>query len=76
MVIVYCKGRVLAKFYEARHGLLQVVKKTLENIPNSQAALFQHVNRALLQCGFYWNQVTFVHQEIPDFREWVGKGRQ
>ena len=20
--------------------------------------------------------MTFVHQEIPDFREWVGKGRQ
>ena len=34
------EGRVLAKFYEARHGILQVVKKTLENIPHSQAALF------------------------------------
>ena len=39
VVIVYTKGRVLAKFYEARYGILQVVKKTVENIPNSQAAL-------------------------------------
>ena len=45
----------------------------MENIPHSQAALFKQVKIALLHASFYWNQVAFVHQEIPDFRKWGGK---
>ena len=44
--------------------------KTLENIPPTQAALFQHIKRALLQASFYWNQATSVCQRIPDHSEW------
>lgn len=45
-------------------------KDTLENIPLTQAALFEHIKRALFQPSFYWNQATSVRQEIPDYSEW------
>ena len=70
VVVMYSKGCGLAKVNEARHRLFTSGKKTLESIPPSQAALFEHIKRALLQASFYWNQSTSVHQEIPDFREW------
>ena len=70
VVITYSKGCGLAKVNETRHRLFTCGKKTLENIPPSRAALFEHTKRALLQASFYWNRATFVHQEIPDFREW------
>ena len=69
--ITYSKGCGLAKVNEARHRLFFTSGKgTLENIPPSRAALFEHAKRALLQASFYWNRATLVHQEIPDFREW------
>ena len=40
-------------------------------IPQSQAALFEHVvKRAQLQASFSWKQVTSVHLEIAHFRKW------
>ena len=74
VVITYSRGCGLAKVNEARHRLFTSGKKTLENIPPSRAALFEHTKRALLQASFYWNRATLVHQEIPDFLEWGGKG--
>ena len=55
---------------EARHCLFTTGSRSLENLPPTQAALFQHVKRALLQASFYWNQANSVQQEIPDFSEW------
>ena len=64
---------VLAKVNKARHCILQMVKY-FEKHPTSQAALFvEHVKIPLLHASFYGNQVTFVHQEIPAFRQWVAK---
>ena len=48
VVIMYSKGCGLAKVNEARHRLFTSGKTTLENIPQSQAALFEHIKRALL----------------------------
>ena len=48
VVIKYSKGCGLAKVNEARHRLFTSGKTTLENIPQSQAALFEHIKRALL----------------------------
>ena len=47
------KGWGLARVNEARHRLFTSGKTNLENIPHSQAALFEHVKRALLQASFY-----------------------
>ena len=70
VVITYSKGCGLAKVNETRHRLFTSGKKTLENIPPSREALFEHTERVLLQASFYWNRANFVHQEIPHFREW------
>lgn len=69
VVIMYSKGCGLAKVNEARHRLFTSGKKSLENIPPTQAALFEHLKRALLQASI-WNQATSVRQEILDFSEW------
>ena len=70
VVIMYSKGCGLAMVNEARHRLFTSGKRTLENILPTQAALFEHINRALLQASFFWKQGTSVHQEIPVFSEW------
>ena len=54
VILMYSKGCGAAGVNEARHYLFTSGSKSLENIPPTQAALFQHVKRALLQ-GFYWN---------------------
>jgi len=41
-----------------------------ENLPPTQAALIQHIKRALLQASFYRNQATAVQHDIPDFNAW------
>ena len=45
VVIMCSNGCGLVKVNEARHRLFTSCKKTLENIPHSQAALFEHVKR-------------------------------
>ena len=70
VVLMYCRTCGLDRVNEARHRLFTSGKKTLDNIPPTQAALFEHIKRALLQACFLWCQATSVHQEIPDFSKW------
>lgn len=70
VVIMYSKGCGLTRVNEARHRLFTSGRKTLENIPPTQAALFEHLKRALLQASLYWKQATSVHQTIPNFTAW------
>ena len=69
VVIMCSNGCGLVKVNEARHRLFTSCKNTLENIPHSQAALFEHVKRDVRYTSFYWKQATSVHQELPAFRE-------
>ena len=70
VVLMYSKGCGVARVNEVRHRLFTNGSRSLENLPPTQAALFQHVKRALLQASFYWDKVTSVQQEIPDLSEW------
>ena len=70
VVIMYSRGTSAASVNKARHSLFTTGKRTLENIPPTQAALLQHVKRTLLQASFYWGKATSVYQDIPDFCEW------
>ena len=67
---MYSKGCDSAGVDEARHRLFTTGKKSLDKLPPTQAALYQHVRRALLQASFFWNQALISQQEIPDFSEW------
>jgi len=44
-------------------------KKSLDTLPPTQAALYQHTRRAILQATI-WSQATSVHMEFPDFQDW------
>ena len=69
VAIMYSKGCWLTRVNEARHRLV-TSGKTLENIPPTQAALFEHLKWALLQASFYWKQATSGYQTIPSFTVW------
>ena len=70
VVLMYSKGCCAAGVNEGRFRLFTSGTKSLESIPPTQAALFQHVKRAILQSSFYWHQALSAQQEIPDFSGW------
>ena len=70
VVLMYSKGCGAAGVNEARLRLFTSGTKSLESIPPTQAALFQHVKRVIIQSSFYWHQALSVQQEIPDFSGW------
>ena len=53
VVLMYNKDCGLGKVNDARHHLFACGKRTLENLPPTQAALYQHVKRVLLQTSFF-----------------------
>ena len=69
VVVMYSKGCGLVKVNEARLRLFNSGKKSLEALPPTQAALYQHIRRAMLQATL-WSQATSVQQDIPDFQDW------
>ena len=70
VVLMYSKGCGVAGVNEARLPLFTSGTKSLESIPPTHAALFQHVTRAILQSSFYWHQALSAQQEIPDCSGW------
>ena len=70
IVIMYSKGCGAKSVNEARHQLFTTGQKSLDNIPPTQASLYQHVKQALIQASFYWSQALAVRQNIPNFSEW------
>ena len=69
-VIMYSKGCGAKSVNEARHHLFRTGPKSLDNIPPTQASLYQHVKQALIQGSFYWSKALAVWQNIPNFSEW------
>ncbi|KAL8593397.1 hypothetical protein ACOMHN_067072 [Nucella lapillus] len=69
VLVMYSKSCGLGRVNEARFRLFTSGKKTLEALPPTQAALYQHIRRAVLQ-NIFWTQATSVHQDIPDFHDW------
>ena len=70
MVLMYSKGCCAAGVNEGRFRLFTSGTKSLESIPPTQAALFQHVKRAILQSSFYLHRALSAQQEIPDCSGW------
>ena len=69
VVLMYSKGCGLVKVNEARLRLFTSGKKSLDTLPPTPAALYQHIRRAILQ-GTVWSQATLVYMDIPDFQDW------
>jgi len=68
VVVMYSKDCGLSRVNETRLWLFTSGKKTLKALPPTQAALYQHIRRAVLQ-AIIWNQATSVHMDIPDFKD-------
>ena len=69
-VLMYSKSCSAAMVNEARRQLFSRGSRSLEGIPPTQAALFEHVKRSILQACFIWKQAASCHQEVPDFDKW------
>ena len=70
VVLMYSKSCGSATVNDARHQLFSNGSRSLDSIPPTQAALFEHVKRSLLQASFIWKQSITCHQEIPVFDKW------
>ena len=67
-LIVQCsKSCSSSRLNDARLKLFQSGTKTLENLPPTSAAYFQHVKRAILQASFFWKQSLTPQQVIPNY---------
>jgi hypothetical protein len=69
-VLMYSKSCSAATVNEARLLLFSHGLCGLDAIPPTQAALFEHVKRSLLQAAFIWKQSTTAQQSIPSSDKW------
>ncbi len=70
VVLMYSKTCGSATVNDARHYLFSNGSRSLDNIPPTKAALFEHVKRSLLQASFIWKQSNRSVQEVPVFDRW------
>ena len=55
---------------DARMHLFKKKGRALEGIPPTQAALEQHIRRAVYQGGYIWGQSTVPMPTLPSPTEW------
>ena len=69
-ILMFNKSCNAASVNEARLQMFSHGLRGLDAIPPTQAALFEHLKRSVLQASFIWNQATTAEQIIPSFDEW------
>ena len=69
-VLMYSKNCAAQSVNEARKLMFTQGLKSLDSIPPTQNALFQHVKRALHTAGFIWKQSLSRIPEIPNPSDW------
>ena len=73
LIVQYSKSCSSSSLNDARLKLFQSGNKTLEHLPPTSAAYFQHVKRAILQASFFWRQSLTPQQIIPNFSSYGWK---
>jgi hypothetical protein len=69
VVLMYDKTSDTIEVNEARKQLFTQKSRTLENIPPTQAALRQHIRRAIYQANI-WNHAIVPDPELPSPSDW------
>lgn len=69
-VLMYSKNCNTDSVNEARKLLFTHSLKSLDSIPPTQNALFQHAKRALLTAAYVWKQALSRIPKIPNPSEW------
>lgn len=70
VVLLYDKTTSITQVNDVRRILFTQKGRTIENIPPTQAALTQHVRRAVYQGGHIWGQALIARPEVPDPSSW------
>ena len=70
VALMYDRTCGLSKVNEARLHLFARKARALENIPPTQAALQQHVLRAVYQGGHVWGRVLQKEPRLPSPADW------
>jgi len=73
IVIMYSHTCSHHRINDARQAIFSQGTKSIEHIPPTQAALKQHVKRAVYQAGHVWGQSLEPIQELPSPSEWGWK---
>ena len=69
-IIMYSKSCSSVTVNQARQQLFSHGLRSLEAIPPTQAALFEHGKRSISQACFIWKQAATCHQEVPNYTSW------
>ena len=72
-VLHYSKACGQSRVNIARVYLFNSGARLLDRMPPSQAALYQHIRRSLLQAGFIWAQALVLQPVLPPFTDWGWK---
>ena len=67
LIVQYRKSCSSSNLNDARLKLFQSGTKTLENLPPTSSAYFQHVKRAILQASSFWKHSRTPQQVIPNY---------
>ena len=73
VVLMYAKASQATEVNEVRQTLFSRQSRLLENIPPTQAALHQHILRAVYQGGHVWGQCLQKEPKLPDPSCWGWK---
>ena len=69
-ILLYDRTCSLNKANEVRQVLFASKARSLENIPPTQAALFEHIKRAVFQGAYVWGQALLKQPTLPSPSLW------
>ena len=70
VILMYDRTSNKTNVNDARKALFSKKGKSLDLIPPTLAALYEHTKRATLQAGHYWGQCLVVRPQLPSPEEW------
>ena len=69
-ILLYDRTSSKDDINEARQQLFAKKGRTMDAVPPTQAALFQHIKRAAYQGGHCWGRALEVAPELPSPGDW------
>ena len=70
VILMYDRTCDLLEVNEARQHLFTRTSRPIDTIPPTQAALREHIKRAVYQGGHIWGQAYLSSSRLPDPSQW------
>ena len=74
VVLMYDRSSICMNVNDARKELFANKGRSIESIPLTADALFQHSKRSVYQSGYCWGSVVYVYQNFH--HQVIGAGRK